>query len=78
MDDIYVIPERYKRGRIQKSCVHHFQVEVVLSLIDQMLLELDDRFDEMSKALIDQMCVTINATELALILKHKAIMWAKL
>ena len=42
MDDIYDLPGRYRRGQAQKTNDQHFQVAVFLSLIDQIILELDD------------------------------------
>ncbi|KAK9714741.1 hypothetical protein RND81_06G116300 [Saponaria officinalis] len=56
MDDVYVIPGRYKRGRKNETNLHHFRVEVFLSLIDQILQEIDSRFDEVSKELL--ICIT--------------------
>ena len=52
MDDIYVLPGRYRRGHVQKTNDQHFRVGVFLILIDQIMLELDDRFDEISKELL--------------------------
>ncbi|KAK9749637.1 hypothetical protein RND81_02G140000 [Saponaria officinalis] len=52
MDDVYVNPGRYKRGRKNETNLHHFRVEVFLSLIDQILQEIDSRFDEVSKELL--------------------------
>lgn len=49
MDDKYVLPRRYRRGQVQETNDHHFRVGVFLSLIDQILYELEDRFDERSK-----------------------------
>ncbi|KAK9672138.1 hypothetical protein RND81_12G079400 [Saponaria officinalis] len=52
MDDVYVVPGKYKRGRKNETNLHHFRVEVFLSLIDQILQEIDSRFDEVSKELL--------------------------
>ena len=52
MNDAYVFPGRYKCGRKEVSNLHHFRVEVFLSLVDQILQEIDGRFHEVSKELL--------------------------
>lgn len=52
MNDAYIFPGRYKRGRKEVSNLHHFRVEVFLSLVDQISQEIDNRFDEVSKELL--------------------------
>ncbi|KAK9697923.1 hypothetical protein RND81_08G069900 [Saponaria officinalis] len=53
MNSSYVIPKRERRGRLEMTNLHHFQVEVFLCLIDQILHEFENRFDETSKEFLD-------------------------
>ncbi|XP_074300503.1 uncharacterized protein LOC141631779 [Silene latifolia] len=46
MSDKYVVPGRHKRGRTELDNLRHFRVDLFLSLIDQVLHEIDSRFDE--------------------------------
>ncbi|XP_074301377.1 uncharacterized protein LOC141632761 [Silene latifolia] len=52
MSDRYVVPGRYKRGRTEVDNLRHFRIDLFLSLIDQILHEIDSRFDEVSKELL--------------------------
>ncbi|XP_057250687.1 uncharacterized protein LOC130591397 [Beta vulgaris subsp. vulgaris] len=54
MEEKYVLPGRRKfRGnRSQVTNLHHFRVEVFLSVIDLQLQELENRFNEVSKELL--------------------------
>ncbi|XP_074266505.1 uncharacterized protein LOC141589780 [Silene latifolia] len=52
MSDMYVVPRRYRRGKKQVDNLHHFRINVFLSLIDQIVQEIDDRFDERSKDML--------------------------
>ena len=54
MEEKYVVPGRrhFRGGRPQVTNLHHFRVEVFLSVIDLQLQELDYRFDEVSKELL--------------------------
>ncbi|KAK9671924.1 hypothetical protein RND81_12G064000 [Saponaria officinalis] len=49
MSDLYVIPGRHRRGHREVTNLHHFRVKVFLSLIDQVLHEFENRFDEVCK-----------------------------
>ncbi|XP_021754893.1 uncharacterized protein LOC110720191 [Chenopodium quinoa] len=48
MEEKYVVPGRrqFRGGRPQVTNLHHFRVEVFLSVIDLQLQELNNRFDE--------------------------------
>lgn len=54
MEGNYVVPGRRKfRGRMtQVTNLHHFRVEVYLSVLDLQLQELENRFTEVSKELL--------------------------
>ncbi|KAK9671927.1 hypothetical protein RND81_12G064300, partial [Saponaria officinalis] len=52
MGDLYVILRRHGCGHREVTNLHHFRVEVFLSLIDQVLHEFKNRFDEVSKKLL--------------------------
>ncbi|XP_074289424.1 uncharacterized protein LOC141614575 [Silene latifolia] len=52
MSDMYVVPGRHRRGKKQVDNDHHFRIDVFLSLVDQILQEIEDRFDERSKDLL--------------------------
>ncbi|XP_074288075.1 uncharacterized protein LOC141613233 [Silene latifolia] len=52
MSDMYVVPGRCRRGKKQVDNDHHFRIDVFLILVDQILQEIEDRFDERSKDLL--------------------------
>ncbi|XP_074283688.1 uncharacterized protein LOC141608224 [Silene latifolia] len=52
MNDLYVIPGRHRRGRREVDNLKHFRAEVFMSVIDQILSEFNDRFNEKSKELL--------------------------
>ncbi|XP_048493292.1 uncharacterized protein LOC125493812 [Beta vulgaris subsp. vulgaris] len=54
MEEKYVLPDRRKfhGNRSQVTNLHHFRVEVFLSVIDLQLQELENRFNEVSKELL--------------------------
>ncbi|XP_074290846.1 uncharacterized protein LOC141617557 [Silene latifolia] len=52
MSDMYVVPGRYRRGKKQVDNDHHFRIDVFLIWVDQILQEIEDRFDERSKDLL--------------------------
>ncbi|XP_021760341.1 uncharacterized protein LOC110725168 [Chenopodium quinoa] len=54
MEEKYVVPGRpqFRGGRPQVTNLHHFRVEVFLSVIDLQFQELYYRFDEVSKELL--------------------------
>ncbi|XP_074306654.1 uncharacterized protein LOC141641910 [Silene latifolia] len=52
MSDMYVVPGRCRRGKKHVDNDHHFRIDVFLILVDQILQEIEDRFDERSKDLL--------------------------
>ncbi|XP_074283230.1 uncharacterized protein LOC141607779 [Silene latifolia] len=52
MNDLYVIPGRHRRGRREVDNLKHFRAEVFMSVIDQILSEFNDRYNEKSKELL--------------------------
>ncbi|GAB2268837.1 hypothetical protein Dimus_038737 [Dionaea muscipula] len=52
LNDVYAPLGRKKRGLAKVTNLHHFQVDVFLSVVDIQLQELDNRFDEVNKELL--------------------------
>ncbi|XP_048493314.1 uncharacterized protein LOC104902776 [Beta vulgaris subsp. vulgaris] len=79
MEGKYVIPKRrlFRGKGLQVSNLHHFRVEVFLSVIDLQLQELDNRFPEISKDLLVCMSCLNPTNRFALFDKAKLIELAK-
>ncbi|CAL8169905.1 unnamed protein product [Prunus armeniaca] len=61
MDDAFVFPERSRRNAPIKTNRHHYRVELFIYVIDEQLMELDDRFNEVNiELLICLACLSPN------------------
>ncbi|XP_021810541.1 zinc finger MYM-type protein 1-like [Prunus avium] len=52
MDEEYVIPGRSRRNAPMKTNYHRYRVEIFIHVIDGQLVELNDRFNEVSTELL--------------------------